>query len=340
MRPVCFLPLLPAGMEEGHSQAAEVTVSPPIHLLHLLLCADDKGELGAVKHFEGLDLRSESAPVIGPSSIWGDRGFQLRAISSAEHVIRAAHDTALLDLAGQAQQQQQHPPMPQAVQPTADHAAARDPAPVQQCLSTAPSKQQAAGMQQALPNPCTTAAPPSAPEPFARQAAEAPFDPFAQQAAQPPLDPFAQQAAQQAAAQLLLRPSPVPPAAAQTRTSELEFDFAADHGAFGAVVFAGGVAINTCTLGPQGDCAMDVGVMAHGSFGTVHLGFYFDEPVVVKLLAVQLGESDAAVRARILREVELQVGMRVLGLQLVHGMARHAALNAAMVVYVLVKQVQ
>jgi hypothetical protein len=47
--------------------------------------------------------------------------------------------------------------------------------------------------------------------------------------------------------------------------------------------------------------------LASGSFGTVYPGYYYDDPVAVKLLRVGLGEDEAAVRSRILREVQLQV---------------------------------
>jgi hypothetical protein len=47
--------------------------------------------------------------------------------------------------------------------------------------------------------------------------------------------------------------------------------------------------------------------LASGSFGTVYPGYYYDDPVAVKLLRVGLGEDEAALRSRMLKEVQLQV---------------------------------
>jgi hypothetical protein len=60
--------------------------------------------------------------------------------------------------------------------------------------------------------------------------------------------------------------------------------------------------------GQHGDCTCDLSTpLGSGSFGMVVPGWYYDEPVAVKLLSTKFGEDEAAVRSRILREVQLQV---------------------------------
>lgn len=66
-------------------------------------------------------------------------------------------------------------------------------------------------------------------------------------------------------------------------------------------------ATSTHVLGQHGDCTCDLSTpLGSGSFGMVVPGWYYDEPVAVKLLSSKFGEDEAAVRSRILREVQLQ----------------------------------
>lgn len=60
--------------------------------------------------------------------------------------------------------------------------------------------------------------------------------------------------------------------------------------------------------GQHGDCTCDLSTpLGSGSFGLVVPGHYYDEPVAVKLLSPRFGEDEAAVRSKILKEVQLQV---------------------------------
>jgi hypothetical protein len=69
--------------------------------------------------------------------------------------------------------------------------------------------------------------------------------------------------------------------------------------------------INTCTIGPDGDCQLEDLLVGEGSFGTVRMGYYYDDPVAVKLMRTSFGANPSAEQRKLLKEVQLQVGARV-----------------------------